>query len=119
MQQGGFFDQFVHAPVDPSQVSPSGIGKVAPSADPTAKRCSEAGARKISSSIDALHQRMLGHYRLYRELTDAEMADLLGVERTTVIPRRSELMTAKQVRAVGIRMNEKTGVPNRTYGLSR
>lgn len=107
--------------MDPSQVGPTGtrgtIGKVAPSADPTAKHCSVMGAEKIAPSIPGLQERVLSAYRLMGPMTDVELADFLGLDKNTVIPRRHELMEAGHVQKIGHRRNERTGVSNATWGL--
>jgi hypothetical protein len=66
---------------------------------------------------DNLWSEMLDLYGVGAK-TDAEMAKMLGVERTTVTARRDELIKAGKVKATGVtRLNQKSGVPNMTWGL--
>lgn len=78
--------------------------------------CRSRGAEKASASAATLHGQML---RIYAQgpRTDAEMASELGVERSTVNARRSELMAAGKVEAKGTRKNATSGVLNTLWGL--
>lgn len=83
------------------------------------RETSRQGARKIAPKVYDLHERMLWQFRLKGALTDAEMAELLDVERTTVNARRSELIRLGLVDLApkGTRKNPKSGLKNATWGL--
>lgn len=111
------FDLFSTPPVDPHFVSPEGIGKVAPSADPTAKHCSRMGAEDVATRSEFQRERLYNAYFLNGPMTDSEAADWLSLERSSIIPRRTELMDAGRVQKVGHRKNAATGISNTTWGL--
>lgn len=115
-QQAGF--NFQIAPMDPACVSPSGIGKVSPSADPTAKHCSRMGAEDVVGRAEAQRERLFNTYTVMGPQTDQEMADFLGIDRSSVIPRRTELMEAGRVQKIGWKRNDATGVANTTWGCA-
>jgi len=60
---------------------------------------------------------LLAAYKQSGPLTDAEVAERTGLMRTSVIPRRRELMKRGLVVEVGSRKNEQSGVTNTTFGL--
>lgn len=61
---------------------------------------------------------LLTIYRKAGPLTDAEAAERTGLMRTSIIPRRRELMKRGLVVEVGHRKNPTTGITNTTFGLS-
>ena len=77
------------------------------------------GADKAAEAAQQQCQRLLALYREHPEgLTDTEAACVLGLERTTVIPRRHALMRAGLVVEKSSRVNERSGVRNTVYGVS-
>jgi hypothetical protein len=51
-------------------------------------------------------------------LTDIDVEFLTGINRTSVIPRRRELMKRSLVVEVGTKKNEQSGRSNTTYDLA-
>lgn len=75
------------------------------------------GLTEAQLQRDNLWSRMLTRYAV-GPLTDAEMAGILQVERTTIIGRRDELVKFGKVKAMNAsRVNTKTGVENALWGL--
>lgn len=111
MDQGGF--DFAAEPVDPrSEPVPPSRGNTT-----RTKHCSEMGALDVQHRVGAQHETLLKAYRTHGDLTDAEMEEWAGIDRSTVIPRRHELMKRGLVVEVGTRKNVRTGVSNTTFGL--
>lgn len=77
------------------------------------------GAVDASGRVSRQCAQILGMYRVYGSLTDAQMADMTGIERSTVIPRRRELQRRGLVTFSGHHRNALTGILNKTYGLVR
>ena len=78
---------------------------------------SEAGAKAVRQAAAAQCQRLLQAYQEHGDLTDAEAAFFLNLDRSTVIPIRHVLMTAGQVIEKGSRQNPVSGVANKVYGV--
>jgi hypothetical protein len=98
------------------------VGKLPPVAprvpyQPTSET-SQQGAQKAAQTAAAQCQRLLKAYRDHGDLTDAEAAFFLNLERSTVIPRRHECQRTGQVVEKGARVNPKSGVRNTVYGLT-
>lgn len=104
-----------------------------PPVDPRREGCTAPVQGKTATS-DAVKNRRAGHaqaaalaksqqhwvlscYQDYGPMTDAEVRDALGWERSTVNARRNELMKAGLVQEVGSKKNLQTGVQNTLYGL--
>lgn len=102
----------------PDVKSVSQIGKIAPSADPVAKHCSSMGALKIAPAAAWKRDQLAALYQAHGPLTDQEAADLLRWPRSSVIPRRTELMVEGRVQRVGTKRNPATGISNTTYTVS-
>lgn len=109
--QDGF--EFHTPPVDPRTEAPVN------GSTPVSRECSEAGAQRIDGARSRLQREVMALYQVFGPLTDREVADKLGIERTTVIPRRVELIALGVVDAEpkGVRRNLKSGVFNSTWGL--
>lgn len=104
-------------PVDPAKES------VAPFTGSTvvSRECSALGAERIERARSRLQRELVAAYQVFGPLTDAEAAAQLNVERTTVIPRRVELIRAGVVdpEPKGVRVNPKSRVSNSTWGLKQ
>ena len=91
-----------------------------------ARVCRRAGLVKAGERRETLQHRLLrtyaershGNTDASRGLTDAEVKDLMGVERSTVNARRAELMKLGLVEAKNIRPNLKSHVFNTVWGLT-
>ena len=84
----------------------------------TPQETRQAGRQQAHWSQSSLWVQMLAIYA-QGPRTDAEMALLLGVERTTVNARRDDLVRAGKVRSTGTtRRNPKSGVANILWGLT-
>jgi CRP-like cAMP-binding protein len=93
--------------------------KAQPKGRPLSRHCSRLGAERAKPRVAAQCQRLLDHYAQYPAgLTDQEMATLLGVERSTVNARRSELVKAGLVSCCGSRVNDRTQVRNTAWTLT-
>jgi hypothetical protein len=109
---------------DDLEPRPAVVGKLPPVAprvpyQPTSET-SQQGAQKAAQAAAAQCQRLMKAYRDHGDLTDAEAAFFLNLERTTVIPRRHSLMYGPfpLVEVKGERVNPKSGVRNTVYGLA-
>ena len=114
-QQGVLSDLFVVPVADlPAVPDPP----IAPSASPIAKHCSSMGALVVQPGRENLWRRMLAKYRIAPR-TDAEMAEWLGVQRSTINARRAELIAMGLVEDMKrTRKNPVTGVSNTLWGLT-
>lgn len=108
---------FAKPPVDVTQVSPLGV----PYQGSTARtlHASHQGAVDASERVGRQMLALLTAYRQFGDLTDAEMKQHTGIQRSSVIPRRRELMKRGLVHEVGSRKNPDSGVTNCTFGLAR
>lgn len=87
--------------------------------------CREAGQVKAGEQRESIQRQMLRAYSEHGHgntaetmgLTDAEMSQLLGIQRSTVNARRAELMKQGLVEAKNIRPNLKSQVFNTVWGL--
>jgi hypothetical protein len=61
---------------------------------------------------------ILSAYRQYGSLTDAEVETRTQIQRSSVIPRRRELMRLGLVMEIGFRKNPASGVTNTTFGVT-
>lgn len=84
----------------------------------TTRQCSRDGAVSGEERVGRQMVTLLTIYRREGALTDAEAAEKTGLMRTSIIPRRRELMTRGLVVEVGHRKNPTTGIMNTTFGLS-
>ena len=100
-------------PVDPAR-DPV-LPPIAPSAEPVARHASSMGALSVQAHADAQMQRIFDAYTMYGPLTDLEAQDRTGIQRSSIIPRRRELMKRGLVLAIGSK-KERTGVTNTTWG---
>jgi hypothetical protein len=122
MAQGGF--DFTVPPADVTTTSPTGqslasLPPIAP-AQGVSRHCSAMGALKASEHAEAQMQRVLVAYREHGPLTDAEVEKLTGIGRSSVIPRRTELVRRGLVEKDGrTRKNPATGVSNTLWRLRR
>lgn len=82
------------------------------------QHASAMGALKADERMGRQMVLLLTAYRQHGPLTDAEMAERIGIQRSTVIPRRRELMARGLVVEVGHRKNPQSGVTNTTFGLA-
>lgn len=80
---------------------------------------SRAGAKRVEKIAGRQCQELAEAYRIKGPMTDHEAAEWLGWERTTVIPRRHQLIHAGQVEKTGTRTNPASGVSNAVYGLKK
>lgn len=83
----------------------------------TGSATSKAGAEAVKGILTRQCEQLLRAYREHGLLTDWEMAQRLGWERTTVIPRRHTLVRLGQVQKVGTRKNPDSGIANDVYGV--
>lgn len=83
-----------------------------------AVECSKAGAEQATAHCSRQCDHLLALYAEHGDLTDAESATLMGLERSSVIPRRRELERRGLVKAIGKRVNAKSGIVNTTWGIS-
>ena len=105
MQQPDLFSDRIAPPVNGRKVK-------------TAKRCRQIGHISASLTRDTIWRDMLDLYDRCGPCTDAEMATVLGVERSTINARRDELVRLGKVRDTGTtRINQKSGKPNTLWGL--
>lgn len=107
-------------PADLSRVGPRGETLyIAPSNDLVSRHCSAMGALKAQPNKEAQHQRMLAMYRQHGGLTDAEMEALTGIDRSSVTPRRTELIKLGLVESdpAGTRKNPQSAVSNKLWRL--
>lgn len=84
----------------------------------TTVECSKAGAEQATAHCSRQCEQLLALYAKHGDLTDAEAAALMGLERSSVIPRRRELERRGLVRAIGKRVNATSGIVNTTWGIS-
>lgn len=77
------------------------------------------GAQDASERAARQALQLLTAYRQYGDLTDAEMEAKTGIQRSSVIPRRRELMKRGLVVEVGHRKNPASGVTNTTFGITK
>ena len=82
------------------------------------RRSSRDGAVNASERAATQCIRMLTAYKEAGSLTDAEMSERLGIQRSSVIPRRRELMHRGLVQELGQRKNPATNIINTTFGLA-
>jgi hypothetical protein len=82
-----------------------------------ARHCSHQGAEHAKHDAGNQCARMRALYLLRGPMTDQEMADALGIQRSTVNARRWDLIKRGHVQAVDTVKNHKTGVRNTRYGL--
>ncbi len=75
--------------------------------------CRADGLERAKSDRTRIHRLMVQQYAL-GDWTDAEMAERLGIQRTTIIARRHELAN---VVAKGSRKNASSKVSNTTWGI--
>jgi Fic family protein len=92
---------------------------IAPSRSPIAKHCSALGAKSAEERIGRQCLQLLTAYQQRGPLTDSEASKVLGVERSTINARRSELVRRGLVEAVGSAKNPETGVRNTRWGIRR
>jgi hypothetical protein len=85
-------------------------------AAPTSQACSREGAAAVKAKLATQLMAVLNTYK-YQELTDAQVSSLTGIQRTSVIPRRRELMKRGLVEKKGTARNPDSGVTNVRYGL--
>ena len=117
MSHQGTLDLFAPA-VRPVSESWQEHAPIAPSADLTAKHCSSMGALTAEESRETIWERMLALYRSYPR-TDAEIAEMLRIQRSTVNARRAELIAMGKVEsAKRTRKNPRTGVSNSLWQLA-
>lgn len=90
---------------------------IAPARNPLAKHCSQQGAQSAQERIGRQCLALLTLYRQSGPLTDAEAAQALEIDRSTINARRNELRRRGLVEAVGTKRNEHTGISNTTWGL--
>lgn len=79
---------------------------------------SQEGARDASERVGRQMVTLLTAYRSYGDLTDVEMEQKTGVQKSSVIPRRRALMARGLVQEIGHRKNPATGISNTTFGLA-
>lgn len=95
--------------------SPTGraLPPIAP-ASGVSRHCSAMGALKAQSFAEAQMQRVLAAYREHGPLTDAEVESITGIDRSSVIPRRTELVKRGLVEKDDgrTRTNPKSGISN-------
>ena len=91
---------------------------VAPALDPVSRHCSSMGALDASERVGRQCLALLTIYRQRGPLTDAEAADAMRVDRTTVNARRNELVSRGLVARVGTKKNALTHISNTTWGLA-
>ena len=77
---------------------------------------SAMGAIDAARRVNPQCATLLAMYQKHGDLTDQDMEDVTGIDRSTVIPRRRELMKQGLVIQVGHRKNPRTGISNTTYG---
>lgn len=109
------FDAPVIHPVTESPVH--SVHATAKVMETTPVKTRREGHRAAKLGAAGLHRGVLRAYREFGPLTDAEVAELLQVERTTITGRRNELIELGQVEEKGERKNLRTGVMNTTWGL--
>lgn len=85
---------------------------------PRTRHASSQGAQDASERVGRQMVTLLTIYRQQGPLTDAEAAERTGLMRTSIIPRRRELMRRGLVVETGFKKNEQTGVRNTTFGLA-
>lgn len=88
-----------------------------PRPEPAPVACRRQGHQRGAQTASRLHREMVAAYAADGPQTDAELAQRLGVERSTVNARRAELVKAGRVVAVGTRKNATTGVNNTTWSV--
>lgn len=86
---------------------------------PSSEVTRRLGAEAIAPDAANLQAAMVQIYRQHGPQTDAEMADRLAVQRSTVNGRRGTLTKLGIVSAqpFGVRANGQSGVLNSTWGL--
>lgn len=82
------------------------------------RHASAEGAKSVSERIGRQMVVLMTAYKQHGPLTDAEAAEKTSIQRSTIIPRRHELMKRGLVVEVGHKRNEQTHVTNTTYGLA-
>mgnify|MGYP001613731341 CR=1 FL=1 len=82
------------------------------------RHASAEGAKAAGEAIGRQMVLLLTAYRQHGVLTDAAMAELTGIQRSSVIPRRRDLIKRGLVVEVGHAKNPQTGITNTTYGLA-
>lgn len=83
---------------------------------PTSRHTSAQGAIAATERIGRQALALLTAYRTHGPLTDAEAADVLGVERTTICARRNELVKRRLVEPVDV-VKGRRGVNNVRWAL--
>lgn len=86
---------------------------------PLSKHTSWLGAQSAAERIGRQSLELLTAYRERGPLTDAEAAEVLNVERSTINARRNELVQRGLVEAIGTKENPQTGVQNVTWYLQK
>lgn len=106
----------MRAPVFPGLFDPP----IAPAMTPIARHCSSMGALDAAERSGRQALALLALYRAQGPKTDAEAADALGIERTSVNARRAGLIRLRLVDAApkGIRKNAATGISNSLWGVA-
>ncbi len=102
-------------PVLPGMFDPP----IAPAQSPLARHCSSMGAADAAHRADRQSLALLALYRQHGALTDAEAADLLGIQRSSINARRNTLIALQLVdgQPKGTRKNATTGISNALWGL--
>lgn len=85
--------------------------------EPLARHCSHQGAVQAAERAGRQAVAILALYAAQGPLTDAEVAEALGIQRSSVNARRAALMKLRLVRSWGTKQNPATGITNTTYGL--
>lgn len=83
-----------------------------------AEDCSRQGAVKAQEHVARQCLRLLTLYQRVGPLSDRDAAERLNLDRTTVIPRRHELMQRGLVESYGKAAGTK-GLPNTRWGTRR
>lgn len=80
---------------------------------------SSEGAKHASERVGRQMLQILTAYAQYGPLTDAEVEEHTTIRRTSVIPRRRELMKRGLVEEVGHRKNPQTGITNTVFDRTK
>lgn len=82
-----------------------------------ARHCSHQGAVSAAERAGRQAVAILALYQQRGPLTDAEVAEALGIQRSSVNARRAALAKLQLVRSWGTKKNAATGVNNVIWGL--
>jgi predicted ArsR family transcriptional regulator len=82
------------------------------------RHCSAEGAKSAAERCGRQAVALLALYRSHGPLTDAQAADAMGIERTSINARRNALVKLGLVEAYDTVKNDRSGISNTRWQLA-